>query len=788
VGELLAACPEVSALITSRAALHLRWEHELAVPPLDVPDPAHLPPPAALAGIPAVALFLHRAQAVRRDFVLDATNAAAVAEVCARLDGLPLAIELAAARVKVLPPAALLARLERRLGLLVGGGPDRPTRHQTLRGALDWSHDLLDGPQQVLLRRLAAFAGGFTLAAAEVVCVDEADALRQEDVLDALEALVDNSLVRPAPIIAGEPRYGLLETVREYAAERLAARGETNRLERRHAAHFLGLAQEAAGALRGAAQAEWLGHLEREHDNFRAVLSHGLAAGGSDGQAGVAGRPSESGAEGPLDLAEEGLRLAGWLAPFWRIRGYLTEGQRWLELLLEAAAEAPAAVRARALLGIGELAEEQGALERARARLEEGLDVSRQAGDDGLIGRTARVLGQVLLDSGDVAAARPLLEEGVARLRATGGPGDLGDALLALAALAQSGGDLHQTRGLLEEALEVGRQEGDGTVVAAALYDLGRITLFQGERDRGQAYFEEGVGVASTLNSPLLLMKLHRWLGTLATRDGDAAGAERHLQASLNHARESDDRAGIAYALAALGERALWVGDPEAVPLLEESLRRFTELGLPWGRGRALGGLARVAESRGDAPAALAFLREELELWRDLDDGLGVASGLERIARVLARLKQVAAAARLIGAATAERERLGAAGPEGQPLDAILAEHAGDPAWQAAFVAGQALPRSDVVAEALALAGDRMPAVNVPADRSPPAERLPFDLTPREAEVLQLVAEGASDAEIAERLIVSVRTVNRHVANILGKTGASNRTAAAALALRSSLS
>jgi DNA-binding CsgD family transcriptional regulator/tetratricopeptide (TPR) repeat protein len=376
-------------------------------------------------------------------------------------------------------------------------------------------------------------------------------------------------------------------------------------------------------------------------------------------------------------------------------------------------------------------------------------------------------------------------------LRAAGGPGDLGDALLALASLAEASSDLIRARRLLEEALEAGRYDGDGTVVAMARYELGRIVLFQGDRERARTHLEDGLRVAASLNSPPLLMKLHRWLGSMATQDGDVPRAERHLQASLRHAQEADDLAGIAYALTTLGELAQRMGDPEAITLFEESLRRFTELRLPWGRGRAMRGLSTAATRRGDVPAALAILHQELALWRDLDDALGIAGGLERVAKILATQGQASAAARLTGAAVAIRERQGAAGPDGQPLDSIAAAHSGDAPWQAAFTAGYGLTPADAVEEALALAaGDPAPAAASPASKVAPAtgERLPFDLTPREVEVLHLLAEGASDAEIAERLIVSVRTVNRHVANILSKTGAPNRTAATALALRSGLS
>jgi predicted ATPase/DNA-binding CsgD family transcriptional regulator len=845
IGDLLARCPGVKALVTSRAALHLRWEHELAVPPLEVPDLRQLPDPDELTRVPAVALFVERARAVRRDFALDTAGAQAVAEVCVRLDGLPLAIGLAAARAKVLPPAALLARLERRLQLLVGGAPDRPTRHQTLRAALDWSHELLAAPEQALLRRLSVFAGGFTLVAAEAVCSGQyaagsggpadvggttapgdgrgpptVNCLLPTDVLGTLETLVDNSLVRPAPVHAGEPRYALLETIREYALDRLQAAGEVAAAHQRHAAYFLALAETAAASLRGPGQAAWLRRLEEEHDNLRAALVRALASaartptgpGGGleapssvpDGSSALGGAPppdeqvpgcspaGEAGESSSLPPVEVGLRLAAALAPFWRTHSHLSEGIAWLERLLDAAPAAPAAVRAEGLLGAGALARERAVWDRARTWLEEALALSRGAGgspDARLEGRTLHALGEVLLDTGDVAAARPLLEQGVEQLRAAGGPGNLGDALLAVAKLAEAGGNLRQARDVLEEALDAGRRDGDAAVVASALCDLGRLVLFQGERARARALLEEGLQAAETLGAAPLTIKLHRWLGSVAGIVGDHDLAGRHLRASLDLAREHDDPLGVAYTLASLGEVSLRSRAPDAVPLLEESLRLFTELNHPWGRGRALRGLEGAAAHGGDPAAALDLLGQELTLWRDLDDGLAIAGCLERVADLVLARSQAPAAARLLGAAAALRERIGAAERADSDVpaatrSALARRDAAE--WRTAWAAGRELAPEEAIAEALALtSAPPPPAPPVPAAGGEP---LPFDLTPREAEVLQLLAAGTSDAEIARRLVISIRTVHRHVANILGKTGAPNRTAAAALAHRSGLS
>jgi len=337
VAALLAACPDLRALVTSRAPLRVAGERRFAVPPLALPDPGGAPNAAAVGRSEAGALFAARAGEADPAFALTDANAPAVAALCARLDGLPLALELAAARMRVLTPQALLARLEPRLPLLTGGPRDAPARHRTLRAAIAWSYDLLAPAERALFARLAVFAGGCSLEAAEAVGGPGAPAAAAAavDVLDGLGGLVDGSLLDREVPPGGGPRFRMLETVREFAQERLEAGGVAAEAYRRHAAHFLALAEPSEAGLKSAAQGAWLARLERDHDNLRAALGRALAA--ADG----------------ADVAQ---RLAGGLAWFWWLRGHYAEGRRWLAAALAAGGATPAAVRARAWCGLGILA------------------------------------------------------------------------------------------------------------------------------------------------------------------------------------------------------------------------------------------------------------------------------------------------------------------------------------------------------------------------------------------------------------------------------------------------
>jgi predicted ATPase/class 3 adenylate cyclase len=511
VAGLLAACPGLRALVTSRAALKVYGERQYPVPPLTLPDPEHAADPAALGRSEAVALFVQRAQAARPDFRLTGETGPVVAEVCRRLDGLPLAIELAAARVKLLPPRALLARLARRLGLLVGGPRDRPARQQTLRAALDWSYGLLPPDEQALFARLGVFAGGCALEAAEAVCGAEGDL--PLDVLEGLGSLVDESLLRQEEQPDGEPRFAMLETVREYALERLAAAGQAEAARRRHAAYYQALAADAEPELSGPRQAAWLDRLEREHDNLRAALAHVTD---------VAGRRPEA-----------AWRLAASLSEFWFRRGHLEEGSRWLRQVLALPAAAPrdaaaAEAFARALAGAARMAWGRGDYAEQRDRLEEIARLRQGHGDIGAAGELLDSAGTAAAAQGDLAAAQARWEEGAALLRHAGASRPLTQAVASLGLLA------------LEEA---------------RLADAA-------------AHVEEVGAVARDADDPYVLAIAQRLGGQLALARGDLAAAGGALRASLDRFAGLDGKVGISQNLRVAGDVARCLSDHGAAARL----------------------------------------------------------------------------------------------------------------------------------------------------------------------------------------------------------------------------
>jgi non-specific serine/threonine protein kinase len=497
LAALLRACPGLQLLVTSRAPLRVSGEREYRVPPLPVPDSRRPISGEGLLRYEAVRLFAERARAAAPDFVLTDATAPDVVAVCARLDGLPLAIELAAARVKLLPPRALATRLERRLPLLTGGPRDAPARQQTLRAALAWSEGLLGPAEQTLFRRLAVFAGGCDLAAAQAVCSTEAagDAgAGQWDVLDGLTALVDHSLVRQEHPDGsrpdGEPRFAMLETIREYARERLEQSGEGEAIQLRHAAHFLALAELAPPQERGQQRA-WLDRLAAEHDNLRAALGWTI------------------GREGGQDV-ESGLRLAAALWLFWWLRGHMAEGRGWLRrALARAGTAAGPLVRARALDGAGFLALTQADFVEGRMLLEESLALWRAAGDAAGIAHACYALGIAALWLADYDAAHALFEESLARYRAMDDRLGMARALQRLGLHAFFSRDDHAAaRARFEESLAI-LGELEDEIKGEALQAMGIICLLQADYRAARAYLEDALaftlGIGDTFTLALVL-------------------------------------------------------------------------------------------------------------------------------------------------------------------------------------------------------------------------------------------------------------------------------------------
>lgn len=456
VTELLAPTAGMRILVTSRALLRVRGEYAFPVPPLDLPDASRTPDAGALLRNEAMRLFADRARALDPAFGLAAENAPAVADLCRRVDGLPLAIELAAARVRVLPPEAMLSRLGDRLGLLVGGPRDLPDRQRTLRLTLEWSHRLLDEEERRLFRRLGVYCGGWTLDAVEALCSDAAGS----DVLELLSGLVEKSLVdRDEP--NGEPRFAMLETVREFAIERLVEAGEAPELQERHADYFLRLAERAEPELWGSRQREWLDRLEAERGNVRAALGWFLKAG--DG--------------------ERAVRLGTALQRFWFLGGHLAEG-RWLETALFRESAAPTSARTKALAWSGGLACERGDFERAAELLGGSLESARSVGDKAGAALATTALSVLAFYRDDAVRAGELAEEGLALSRSVGNDWGIAQALNAVCIAAMPRGEFGRARAAGEESLALSRRVGDPERIAIVRGSLAQLALSEGEYQR----------------------------------------------------------------------------------------------------------------------------------------------------------------------------------------------------------------------------------------------------------------------------------------------------------------
>ena len=470
VGQLLAAAPNLTILTSSREVLHVRGEHEYAVPPLSMPDPLHLPSLAQLSQYDAVALFVQRARAARNDFAVTNENAPAVAELCARLDGLPLAIELAAARVKLFSPETLLSRLGQRLALLTGGGRDLPARQQTLRGAIDWSYNLLRADEQRLFARLAVFVGGFDADTAAAVCDPGAEL--GLDVFDGLASFVDKSLLRVDEAATGEPRFRMLETIREYGRERLAAGADADEVPLRHCEFFAALAEQSEPQLLGANSGSWLDRLERERDDIRAATLWAAD-------------------HGRIELA---LTTAAALWRFWHQRGHLGEGRDELTALLgRPDAGGPTRGRARALAALGGVAYWQGDVEDAGAAYGECLAIERERGQPADLAEALYNAGFVEMIRAQREAASATFEESLALFQSVNDRTGTTKVREAMSFLAYMNHDYHAALALESENLVAYREIGESFRVADALTLLALFQTYVGQYDAARAGLAESV-------------------------------------------------------------------------------------------------------------------------------------------------------------------------------------------------------------------------------------------------------------------------------------------------------
>jgi predicted ATPase len=589
LSEILDACPAVKALVTSRTVLRVYGEHEFSVPPLPLPEHDVPLSPGRLLDFPSIALFVHRAAAVKPDFCLTVQNADAIVQICRRLDGLPLAIELAAARIKVLPPASLLARIASRLELLTGGARDLPERQRTLRRAIDWSHDLLTPAEQMLFRRLSVFVGGCTLEAAEAVCNAGEDL--DIDLLDGVTSLVDKSLLSQIGPGDAEPRFTMLETIREYGMERLEQSGEIDGTGRAHAAYFVILAEEGSAQVSTVERESWLGRCDVEHDNFRAAIEYLVKSAN----------------------AEWGLRLGSALVGFWEPREHMTEGRRAIAELLEIPdATGISETRARALYGAGLLADSQLDSRSALALHQLSLEMHRQLGDQAGMATVLGALAIVSHKAGSSTEARSYVQEALLLSKKAG----LGQFILNLHNLAQIAtkqGDFKTARDTYEMTLEAYRCAGDNRGVALALNGLGEVAEASGDHAGAGELYRDSLARHRQMDDPWGIAAVLRDLGDLACQDGDPCGACVFYREALSIFHRMGHRRGMALLLQRLAGCAGEKGYPDrALTLAAAAAAMREKLGMSLSAAER-DELDRIIDrARGELPAV-----ERDQAWSD---------------------------------------------------------------------------------------------------------------------------------------------------------------------------
>lgn len=718
---LLEACHQLKILVTSREVLRVRGEQAFIVPSLALPDLEHAADSQSLSAVAAVALFIQRAQAARADFQLTAANAQVIAEICIRLDGLPLALELAAARLKLLSPQALLARLDHRLQVLTRGAREVAERHQTLRKTLQWSYDLLSLEEQVIFRSLAVFRGSWTLAATFAVCATNGgDGIEVEEVL---ASLIDKSLVRMHAQTDGDARFSLLEMIREYGWECLEQHCETEHLRGAHAAYYLSLAEQSMEELDGPRQAEYLNLLEQEHDNMRDALQWALE-------------------QAKVELA---LRLSNALLTFWSVRCFWSEGRAFLERALAISAGETSSARASALLALSVL----------------------------------------LFYQNDYEQAEKVAEASLALYRLLEGATGVARALNTLGPIVANLGNYIKARALTEESLALARKMGGKARIAKSLTNLGRMNSIQGEYSRGRALLEEALAIQRELkNTGDIARSLYclAWALVVSQQEPDTARA--FLAESLLLARASGDKELVADCLSTSAQLALSQGDtPLARSLLRENLALSREIKNLWTTGRAIYTLAKVAVVEADFPTALALFVECLELCQEVGDRELIALCLEGLANVFAAQGESAWSAQLSGMAAALRERLCI---PITPLDRPAYERMrttarlqlGEAAFDAAWNQGRTMTLEQVLTAKvplLASAQNTRQATSITSSLLSTTHLQ--DLSEREIEVLRLVAQGLTNLQIAEQLIISPHTVHSHVHSTLNKLDLTSRSA-----------
>jgi predicted ATPase/DNA-binding CsgD family transcriptional regulator/tetratricopeptide (TPR) repeat protein len=728
--DLLSACPHMILLVTSRTILRVHGEYDFPVPPLALPDLARLPDCEALAQYASIALFLQRAKAIKPDFQLTQKNAPILAEICVHLDGLPLAIELATARMKLLPPQELLARLTRRLQILTRGARDAPLRQQTLRNTIEWSYHLLNAEEQQLFQRLSVFTGGCTLKSLVAVCNSLDGQSTEIAILNGASSLIDKSLLSMVELDGYEPRLKLLETLREYASETLSTSEQFALTRRMHAYHYLSFVEEIEPGLLGSEQVTCLERLEQEHDNIRTALQWALEQGDDQERTAIA------------------LRMCGALPRFWDMRGHRGEGWNFLLRALAVHNETTAPLRVKALDAAALLAINQSDHDLAIQMSEENLALCRKLGDIKGIAFSLHRLGGIAWAQANYAIAQVFEEEAVQHFRALHDDWSVASSLEVLTSIAIDQGAYDRAHVLVDECLLLWRKVGNKWGIAYALWLSGSIFLYSQE---------------------------------------DLAKAHSILEESLAISRSVGHKASVGYALINLGFATFFQGDFIGTrPLFEEGMSIFQTVRDRRGIALSHYAMGWLAFSQGEYAKARSLFEEGLNTLNALGHRWIMTLCLESLAGIHALEGQPAKAILLWGAAENLRDIMGAPIlPITRVFYEQMVEHArtqiNEHDFSALWKKGQSMPLQLVLATQQATT---LPTSETSSTPKPAATSYPDQLTNREVQVLRLVTQGWTDLQIAAHLVISHRTVNTHITSIYRKALVSSRSGATRYAIQ----
>ncbi len=739
--QLVATCPQLKILVTSRVVLRLPMEQQFRVPALAIPDIKQLPEREAIAQYASVELFVQRARALLPAFQVTDINAAVLAEICVWLDGIPLAIELAAARIKLLPPQELLPRLSKSLAILTKGMTTQPTRQQTLRNTISWSYDLLDSWEQRLFRLCSVFVDGFTLQAIEAVYAvlyEKKHADTIESALDGVDSLIDNSLLQPPgqEDEESESRLVMLETVREYGRERLAENDEMEAARGAHAAWYLQFAEEASKVPDAAKQTRWIKRLERNYDNLRAAMAWML---------------EEEVEEQSTLRVEMALRLGIVLERFWSVQGYISEGWSFMKRALAKCERVKPEIRAQSFSTGSVLVGYLGDHQQAETLLEQSLALSKELGDTQRSAYCLRNLGWMAHVKGNFTRARSLYEESLGLFRVLDDKQGIVLALMNLGYLAQNQGDYESAYLLFLEAVAKSRELGNTHHLLSLLFQLAQLLYVSREHPPANEIhllLAENIALAQEVGDRRAIVNARFLLGCLALRQGELTKARLLLEEASSFYKNSGDQRSAGSMIATLG---------------------------------------RINAADGQYVVARSQFEESLTLGRKQDDRETISYSLIGLGILATAQKQYVWAARLWGADEKLREVdsvfiYPVDRPEYDEAVASVRGFLGQETFTSLWAEGRALSLDEVLAVRATLPPTQTVPLAKPVSREKTAP-YPSGLSAREVEVLRLVAQGLSDAEVAEHLVISPRTVNAHLTSIYNKLAVNSRAAATRFAV-----